>query len=41
MLERPGKKSGFNPVLFAKFNCPTEERPYFVTRENSRADFVV
>ncbi|KAH8419617.1 hypothetical protein KR222_009890 [Zaprionus bogoriensis] len=41
MLELPGEKSGFNPELFAKFNCPSEQRPYFITRENSRADFVV
>jgi len=41
MLEMEGEKSGFNPHLFEKFLCPTEERPFFITRVNSRADFVV
>ncbi|TDG51313.1 hypothetical protein AWZ03_002400 [Drosophila navojoa] len=41
MLEMPGEKSGFSEHLFEKFNCPTEQRPYLITRENSRADFVI
>lgn len=41
MLEMPSEKSGFNEHLFEKFNCPTEQRPYLITRENSRPDFVV
>ncbi|EDV96614.1 phospholipase B1, membrane-associated [Drosophila grimshawi] len=41
MLEMPDKKSGFNSHLFEKFNCPTEERPFFLTRENIRDDFVI
>ncbi|EDW70386.1 phospholipase B1, membrane-associated [Drosophila virilis] len=41
MLEMPGEKSGFNVNLFEKFNCPSEKRPFLITRENSRADFVI
>ncbi|XP_064544980.1 phospholipase B1, membrane-associated [Drosophila montana] len=41
MLEMPGEKSGFNVHLFEQFNCPSEKRPYLITRENIRADFVI
>ncbi|KAM8707663.1 hypothetical protein ACLKA7_014745 [Drosophila subpalustris] len=41
MLEMEGEKSGFNPHLFEKFRCPTEERPFLITRVNSRSDFIV
>ncbi|XP_034108907.1 phospholipase B1, membrane-associated [Drosophila albomicans] len=41
MLELPGEKSSFNPQIFEKFLCPSEQHPYLITRINSRADFVV
>ncbi|BFF96615.1 phospholipase B1 membrane-associated [Drosophila madeirensis] len=41
MLELPGEKSGFATQLFETFHCPTEQRPFLITRENSRPDFVI
>ncbi|KAH8309871.1 hypothetical protein KR067_009839 [Drosophila pandora] len=41
MLELPGEKGGFVTQLFETFRCPSEQRPYLITRENSRPEFVV
>ncbi|XP_014095915.2 phospholipase B1, membrane-associated [Bactrocera oleae] len=42
MLEDDNHKSIMvEPMLMKTFRCPTEARPYFVTRVNSAKDFVV
>jgi len=41
MLELPGHKSGFATHLFETFRCPSEMRPFLITRENSRPEFVI
>ncbi|XP_054735480.1 phospholipase B1, membrane-associated [Anastrepha obliqua] len=42
LLEENGQKSIMTePTLMKNFHCPTEERPYLMTRVNSRKDFQV
>ncbi|XP_065360336.1 phospholipase B1, membrane-associated [Calliphora vicina] len=41
LFEKHNEKSPFSPKLYSKFLCPTEQRPFIMTRVNSRDDFQI
>ncbi|XP_073843184.1 phospholipase B1, membrane-associated-like isoform X1 [Musca autumnalis] len=41
LFEMPNQKRSFKRDIYENFLCPSEEKPYIITRVNSRSDFKV